>query len=336
MPEPADEEDHQDIQQPSAVRHAVASEGNIQVVAKPRRQRDMPTPPELGNAPGEIGVGKIPHELDPEQSRGSDRDVRVAGEVAIDLNRKADRRVQELPPRCRTNMVVGLGNDLRQTVGDHNLDEESPQDLAKRVGRCFEVEHAAPGKLTEQIPRPHDRSGNEVRKEENEAKVAHRIVDGIEFPAIHVDRVAERLKRVKADSHGKDDAERHGRRMQAEERAEAGKRIAEEIEVFEKRQGTEVGDERQEQPCPSFPFVLLLFENETHAEIDPGRAQKKHRESPVPRAVKHQAREHDQPVLADLAEGPIQCEHDDVEDNERERREDHARRPNDSRFSYTP
>ncbi|PYQ98593.1 MAG: hypothetical protein DMF97_12335 [Acidobacteria bacterium] len=82
--------------------------------------------------------------------------------------------------------------------------------------------------------------------------------------------------------------------------------------------------------------ALLLFENETHAEIDPGRAQKKHRESPVPRAVKHQAREHDQPVLADLAEGPIQGEHDDVEDNERERREDHARRPNDSRFFYWP
>ncbi len=159
-------------------------------------------------------------------------------------------------------------------------------------------------------------------------------MDGIEFAAIHVDRVAEGLKRVKADTHGKDDIERHGRRMQAEERAEAGKRIAEEIEVFEKRQGTEVADERQEEPRPSFPFVLLLFENETHPEIDPGRAQKKHRESPVPRAVKHQAREHDQPVLADLAEGPIQCEHDDVEDDERERREDHVRRPNDSRFFY--
>src|SRR6266480_1081280 len=57
---------------------------------------------------------------------------------------------------------------------------------------------------------------------------------------------------------------------------------------------------------------LVTSDRSSHAQIDPGRAQKKHRESPVPRTVKHQAREHDQPVLADLAEGPIQCEHDDV------------------------
>ena len=50
----------------------------------------MPTTPKLRYVTREIGVVEVAHEFDAKEFGSSDSDVRVAGEVAIDLERKED------------------------------------------------------------------------------------------------------------------------------------------------------------------------------------------------------------------------------------------------------
>ena len=163
-------------------------------------------------------------------------------------------------------------------------------------------------------------------EKENERKIAHRIVDCVELPAIHIDRVAERLKGIKTDPHRKDDLQGHRRGVQPEHRAETSERIGEEIEVFEGGEDAQIRQERQQDPRASLPLVLLFFEGEADSEVDAGRDEQERGKSPVPPAIEHKARDDDQPVLTFLAEQPVECEHDGIKDRERERREDHESR----------
>ena len=72
-------------------RHAVAAERDVEVVAEPGRQRDVPAPPELGEALRDVRVVEVLEEAEPEHPAEPDRHVRVAGEVEVDLERVAER-----------------------------------------------------------------------------------------------------------------------------------------------------------------------------------------------------------------------------------------------------
>ena len=46
----------------------------------------MPPSPKFGDVSREIGIREIAHQADAEETRTADRDVRVTGEIAVDLN----------------------------------------------------------------------------------------------------------------------------------------------------------------------------------------------------------------------------------------------------------
>ncbi len=70
---------------------AVAAERDVEVVAQPARQRHVPAPPEVLERHRGIRRVEVLRELEAEQQRDADRDVRVAAEVGEDLNRVARR-----------------------------------------------------------------------------------------------------------------------------------------------------------------------------------------------------------------------------------------------------
>src|SRR5438093_10004681 len=64
---------------------AVAAEGDVEVVPQPARQRDVPSRPELAEAARKVRAIEVDPEIETEDSRQADGDVRVAGEIAVDL-----------------------------------------------------------------------------------------------------------------------------------------------------------------------------------------------------------------------------------------------------------
>src|SRR5207247_3270020 len=87
MPQAAEEHgDHQVAVRPQ-LSAPVASQRDVEVIPQPARKRDVPARPELTEAAREVRAVEVDAEVESEDARQSDGDARVAGEVAVDLER---------------------------------------------------------------------------------------------------------------------------------------------------------------------------------------------------------------------------------------------------------
>src|SRR3954470_267837 len=84
MPQSA--QPHHDVE--VAERHqrsaTVAAEWDVEIVAQPRRERDVPPAPEVSKASGDVRHPKVFGNREAEQTGRPDGDVRIAGEVEVD------------------------------------------------------------------------------------------------------------------------------------------------------------------------------------------------------------------------------------------------------------
>ena len=90
MPEAADEEDDKGVAHHLPLADTTAAQRDVDVVTEPGGQRDMPAAPELGNVAAEIGVGEVAAQADSEELGGTDGDIAVACEVAVNLESEED------------------------------------------------------------------------------------------------------------------------------------------------------------------------------------------------------------------------------------------------------
>src|SRR5262245_6500339 len=90
MPEPTQEEDEHEVEVRPARTRAVATERDVQIVAKPVRERDVPPAPEVLDRLGDIRIVEVLEDSESEHPAEPDGHVRVAGEVEVDLERVAD------------------------------------------------------------------------------------------------------------------------------------------------------------------------------------------------------------------------------------------------------
>jgi len=85
MPETGDQEYDEDVADGFCGGHPTASQRDVDVIPKPGGEGDVPSAPELGDIPAEVGSPEVGHELEAEELGRTDCDIRVAGEVSVDL-----------------------------------------------------------------------------------------------------------------------------------------------------------------------------------------------------------------------------------------------------------
>lgn len=85
VPEAAHQKDYEGVADAHHQGAAAASQRDVEVIAEPGGEGDVPPPPELCDVAREVGVGEVAHQVDAEEAGGTDGDVGVAGEVAVDL-----------------------------------------------------------------------------------------------------------------------------------------------------------------------------------------------------------------------------------------------------------
>ena len=85
VPEPAHQEDYERVAYHFRLRDAASAERDVDIVAEPCRQRDVPPAPELRNVAREIRHVEVAHQTHAEQLGCADGDVRVARKVAVNL-----------------------------------------------------------------------------------------------------------------------------------------------------------------------------------------------------------------------------------------------------------
>src|SRR5262249_35632131 len=73
----------------------LAAQGDVQVVAQPGTQADMPASPEILQAGREIWLGKVHHKIQAQKLCTAARDARISREIAVDLPGKGKHPQQD-------------------------------------------------------------------------------------------------------------------------------------------------------------------------------------------------------------------------------------------------
>src|SRR5690606_33828226 len=88
MPKPAEEHRERQVAIGGEASASISAERDIEVVAQPARERDVPATPEVRDVTRKGGEAEVLHQLDPEQAAEPARHERVAAEVSVDLQRE--------------------------------------------------------------------------------------------------------------------------------------------------------------------------------------------------------------------------------------------------------
>ncbi len=87
-----------------------AAQRNVEIVAQPLRQCEMPAAPVFGDAGGQIWTAKVLREMEPQQQRHADGHVRIPGEIEEHLYAESHRAAPgRQHPRLRGDVLeVGV------------------------------------------------------------------------------------------------------------------------------------------------------------------------------------------------------------------------------------
>src|SRR5258707_14461540 len=84
VPETAESHRHEQVRVTAPRTLSVASERDVEVVAQPGGEGDVPAAPELRRTRGAIRPVEVPRQLDAEDAREPERHVGVRAEVEVD------------------------------------------------------------------------------------------------------------------------------------------------------------------------------------------------------------------------------------------------------------
>ena len=304
---------------------AVAAQRDVEIVAQPCRQGDVPASPEIGKSDRRIGKAEVVRHRETQAQRRADRGGRVTGKIAEDLAAESERR----DPRIqRARNLVAVVDHLRgcgqKTVGEHDLLEQ-----AERHQRQSETQHIRAGaarlrELRHQFSRAHDRPSNQMREEGHEQRIVEEVGCRLGAAQIHIERVGHRCKGVERDADRQHDIECRRFIGDAQRRHEVAEIGEQESAVFEIAEHAQVGDNRQQHPCAPHGRLFGVDELLRGIPVDHRRHPQQNHEWRIPRRVKQVTCDQEVDFLRGPAERHrVQSEHNREEHHEGERVENH-------------
>jgi len=215
----------------------------------------MPSAPEFSDRGAEVWHVEVLHQLETHDLGAAERDIGVAGEVAVDLDceEECGDDVRDAGPTC--GAIVDGVDKWREAVRDGDFLEQAPaheQQSLTDVGRVIAMPLV---ELVQDVLRPLDGPCDQLRIEHHvERKDAEVAFRGL-VPAVDFDGVAQGLKGMEGESDGQQHTEVGYRPVDAERDGEIVGGMVEEIVVLENRQNPDVGDDTGDEPeAPGLSF----------------------------------------------------------------------------------
>ena len=149
---------------------------------------------------GEVWLAEVGHQLDAQHLCRADGDIAVACEVAKILNGKDSG--------CQRNLCAGGIQPVAEdgvdidggAVGDDHLFKEAQQHDEQSVAGTPVIEIMRRGKLLEQAAASLDGTGDQLREERDEQRIAEKVGFGFCPLLIDVNHVPQGLEGVEADA----------------------------------------------------------------------------------------------------------------------------------------
>ena len=217
----------------------------------------MPSSPKFGNAFGDIGIVEVFKKFKAEDLTETDRHIAVTREVEVDAEHIGDG----VDPEEKDGFIVAIliegEAEFAHLVGNEDLFAKTDDETADTERDLFNAVRSA-DKLFRDITVTNDRSCNELREERNVGCKIDIIFLRGNVAAINVNVIAEDLKKIEADTDGKNDIER--RNVHA---CQSGKVCNEEVCIFEVHEKRKLqGDSRYHKDLGK-RFAAEFFDQKT-------------------------------------------------------------------------
>ena len=205
----------------------------------------MPAPPELRDAPRDIGVIEILQKVEAEHSPEADGHIGIGGEIEVDLE-GVRHRAQPREEHRGHNGGKGRIRDPRHGVRQQHLFAEA-EEKAHRAGGEFGDGLMPLVDLLRDGGVAHDGTGDELRKEGDVKRELERVALHRSVAAVHVDDVAQALKGEEGDADGQRYLRHRNDRQQSVEHLTEEARV---LEPAQQRKPQHHGKRHAEPPRP--------------------------------------------------------------------------------------
>src|SRR5205814_8515475 len=288
----------------------------------------MPPPPKIGKANSRVRKTEIILQMKAKAESRADGACRVAGEIEEYLAGEC----HNTQPGIQRDERTSINKDaIRRTgkhrVGEHDFfeqakshEQQSPQKLA-----CAQTRR--PDKLRKKIAGPNNWPGNQLRKKRNgQDEIAQRPCR-LQNAAINVERVRERMERVKGNADRQKNVEMRWLIDDADAREQPLKVLQQKVPVFKKPEHAQVHAHAANQPraarTPTLSFRHLSSEPKIHCR----RGEEQRGKRRVPSAIKNVTRDYEEifPRVPGTY-APVGSDDDCKKDDEGKRIEKHDRR----------
>ena len=270
VPEAANQHDRRKVDVCADAALAVAAEGNIQVIAEPGGERQVPPPPEFCDGLRAVRRIEVLCEHESEHQAETDRHVRVTAEVEVNLERIRDRAVPGIETAQVARIERGV-RDLAAGVCQQNLLRHAEHE-ERSTTREFLPGKRAFAELVGDVLEADDRTCDELREHRNVARVVDEVRHDLRIAAIDVDHVAHALERVEADAERQNHTEEPEilRLRDAQRRHRRVVVVEPEVEVLEEAEDCQVADDgdRHEQLLPRRICAHQTAVRVVHARVE--------------------------------------------------------------------
>ena len=200
MPEAGQEPDDKDVEKLAALFDPVSAQRDVDVIAEPGAEGDVPPAPEFGDAFGDVGVIEVLREEKAQHPSQTDCHQRVAAEVKVNLEAVGD----DAHPGKRGGYLrkaerLHLGPQRADGVCQKNLAGKSHDEQAHALVDLRQGDLAAL-ELPADVRVQDNRTGNQLREEHDEGAEVDQVVLHLDFAPVDIHRVGQNLEGVKADA----------------------------------------------------------------------------------------------------------------------------------------
>src|SRR5690554_4113992 len=237
------------------------AQGNVQVVAEPGAQRNVPAPPKFRHVAREVGEGKVLHQGKAKQACRTNGNVRVAREVPVDVKGKKHRTQKQHTARVVGRSVEKHIGKLGCVVGNHHLFKQAPKNLSQAIYRLAVLESAPGIKLWQQIAGSLNGACHQLRKKAHEGSKGNKVTRRFQLPLVHINGIAQSLKGIKADAHRQNNVQGVGTDVSAKKRKGLNEVGQKKVVVLKKAQEAQVNPDAGPQQHLPLQQIFLLAQS---------------------------------------------------------------------------
>src|SRR5437762_6701000 len=288
----------------------------------------MPASPKIGKANGRVRKTEIILQMKAKAESCANGAGRVASEIEKNLAGERHDAEPGIKRDERTRVTKdAIGRTGEHHVGEHDFFEQTEGHEQQTPEKLARAQTWRPNKLRKKIARSDNRPGDQLRKKGNgQDEIAQRL-RRFQNAAIDVERVRERMERVKGNADRQKNVEMRWLIDDADPREQPLKVLQQKVPVFEKPEHAQVHAHAANQPraarTPTLSFRHLSSEPKIHCR----RGEEQRGKRRVPSAIKNVTRDYEEifPRVPGTY-APVGSDDDYKKDDEGKRIEKHDRR----------